>query len=59
MRHAEFMALLNIFKGTVNMIENSLEKCKMQEVMLLDFNSKFKLGAFLNLKSSGNYGDVY
>ena len=28
-RYADFLALLNVFKGTVNVNWNSLEKCKI------------------------------
>ena len=35
-RYADFMTLWSIFKGTVVMNYNSLEKCEMR-VMLLDF----------------------
>ena len=35
MKHADLLTLLSIFKGTVNMNQNSLEKFKMR-VLLLD-----------------------
>ena len=35
-RYADFLTLLSIFKGTVNVNENSSGKCEMQ-VLLLDF----------------------
>ena len=35
-RYADFLTLLSIFKGTVNVNENSSEKFEMQ-VVLLDF----------------------
>ena len=36
MRYADFLTVLSIFKGTVNMNENSLGKSKMQ-LLFLDF----------------------
>ena len=38
-RYVDFLTLLRIFKGTFNVNQNSLGKCKMR-VVLLDFQFK-------------------
>ena len=56
-RYAKFITLLSIFKGKTNINLDGLEKCEMQFV-LLSFNSKFELSAFLNLRFLEICGDV-
>ena len=56
MIYADFLALMNIFKGAVDMNENSLEKCEKRVVFWI-FKSKFEFRrtmCFTYLKALGN-----
>ena len=57
-RYADFMTLLSIFKGTLDMNQNSLEKCEMS-VLHLDFKTKLDLSTPANFSFSETFRDKY
>ena len=56
MIYADFLALMNIFKGAVDMNENSLEKCEKRVVFWI-FNWKFELNTPLVFSFSDTFRD--